>query len=61
MKTFHKESIVHRDLKPENMLLDDTFNIKIWDFGSSTEFHIETDESIIGTVGTRGYMAPEIL
>jgi len=29
----HKNFVVHRDLKPENLLLDESNNIKIVDFG----------------------------
>ena len=61
LKAFHAENIVHRDLKPENILLDSNFNVKICDFGISTEIDMENDESMKGTAGTRGYMAPEIL
>lgn len=30
-----EHNIVHRDIKPQNMLLDDTFHIKLADFGTA--------------------------
>lgn len=55
----HEANIAHRDLKPENLLLDDSFTLKVADFGLSAV----SDESILlrTQCGTPGYMAPEII
>jgi len=51
----HKKKIVHRDLKPENLLLENenSENIKVIDFGTSSVFDPNTKMSHkYGTVST---------
>ncbi|KAL6704981.1 Protein kinase [Coniothyrium glycines] len=55
----HRHKIVHRDLKPENLLLDDSYNVKIADFGLS---NIMTDGNFLKTsCGSPNYAAPEVI
>lgn len=66
LKYLHKKKIVHRDLKPANILREkqsadfENFILKIADFGSSKS---PFDHRTVATapVGTRMYMAPEML
>ena len=56
ISTCHKMDIVHRDLKLSNILISDTFQLKIADFGLA---------SIVGdkiyNVGTPMYKSPELI
>ncbi|MCD4818900.1 MAG: SUMF1/EgtB/PvdO family nonheme iron enzyme [Candidatus Cloacimonetes bacterium] len=62
MSDIHKQNIIHKNLKLQNIMLTESGNIKIMDFGISETFrsrnnHIkETDRS-----GTPVYMSPEQL
>lgn len=56
----HKVGVIHRDLKPSNVLLDDSGNAFLSDFGVARLF--DSAEEITGTgqtVGTPLYMSPE--
>ncbi|KAJ3108439.1 hypothetical protein HDU97_001146 [Phlyctochytrium planicorne] len=48
--------VVHRDIKDENILIDDSFNVKLIDFGSAS-FMNHSDNLFLGTLQ---YAAPEI-
>lgn len=52
----NQQKIMHRDIKPQNILLDDSGNVKLCDFGVSGE----VVNSLATTfTGTSFYMAPE--
>lgn len=58
LKEAHAQGIVHRDLKPENVMIDNTGNVKIMDFGIARSMEALT--KLTGSIiGTPAYMAPE--
>lgn len=54
-----RQRIAHLDIKPQNILLDESFNAKVSDFGLAQL--IDRDESLVQATmrGTPGYIAPE--
>ena len=61
LKDIHNCNIIHRDLTPENIFIDENNNIKIGDFGVSTEvkdLNILINDFV---VGKPGYIAPEMI
>jgi serine/threonine protein kinase len=63
MEYVHMQGVAHRDLKPENLLLssEDTFDVKIIDFGLSKKFRDDRLKAKSSQVGTPLYVAPEVL
>lgn len=53
----HSFNVVYRDLKPENLLIDETGNLRLTDFGFAKVIKKRT----YTVCGTPGYIAPEIL
>jgi tetratricopeptide (TPR) repeat protein/TolB-like protein len=60
LEAAHHEDVVHRDLKPQNILIDQSDNIYVSDFGLAKSLESEATMTLTGQLlGTPRYMAPE--
>lgn len=61
LKYLHDKNICHRDIKPENILLSETGDLKLADFGSATVFkYKKNDRRLTTLVGTLPFISPEV-
>ncbi|KAF4359208.1 hypothetical protein F8388_005317 [Cannabis sativa] len=51
--------IIHCDIKPQNILLDESYNARIADFGLAKLLLINQSHTNTAIRGTKGYVAPE--
>ncbi|XP_020657551.3 G protein-coupled receptor kinase 3 isoform X1 [Pogona vitticeps] len=58
LEHMHGRCVVYRDLKPANILLDEHGHVRISDLGLACDFSKKKPHA---SVGTHGYMAPEVL
>ncbi|XP_062083429.1 G-type lectin S-receptor-like serine/threonine-protein kinase LECRK3 [Humulus lupulus] len=51
--------IIHCDIKPQNILLDESYNARIADFGLAKHLLMNQSHTNTAIRGTKGYVAPE--
>ena len=55
----HDRGVIHRDIKPQNILLSETGDVKVIDFGIARAATATTTSRSNLILGTAGYMSPE--
>jgi serine/threonine protein kinase len=59
LESAHRQGVIHRDLKSQNMIVNDSGELKIIDFGLASCAHQEGMTATGLILGTPEYMAPE--
>ena len=59
VRYLHKRNIVHGDIKPENIMIDDSNNAVLSDFGLA-QFLFKGNTTVSEWGGTEGYIGPEV-
>ncbi|KAH7333823.1 kinase-like domain-containing protein [Rhizoctonia solani] len=57
----HKYDVIHGDIKSANVLISDTHQVKVTDFGVSITDHQEIEFTSTSSNGTQRWQAPEVL
>lgn len=55
----HKNNIIHRDIKPQNILLNETGEVKVTDFGIAKSTDSQTITNTTSIIGSAHYLSPE--
>ncbi|CAM0901446.1 unnamed protein product [Alopecurus aequalis] len=53
-----EQCVLHRDIKPSNLMLDESFNVKLGDFGLASLVNHGQGSHTTKIAGTKGYMDP---
>jgi predicted Ser/Thr protein kinase len=61
LSVIHAAGVIHRDVKPSNVLLDRAGSAHLTDFGIAQTGDATKLTETGHVIGTRGYMAPEVL
>ena len=55
----HKNNIIHRDIKPQNILLNESGEVKVTDFGIAKSIDSQTITNTTSIIGSAHYLSPE--
>ena len=59
LRAAHERSVIHRDVKPHNILITDSGNVKVGDFGIVRAAEATTISDLGDILGSVKYMSPE--